>query len=449
MKRIIIISIIIFLNSISTYISAYQVEYKGLYYDIDISSMSAKLIKGDKEYSGKVIIPNEIVYNGRSLPVTEIGEYALRYSNLTSLTIPSSVKFLDRQAPFHTDEIIFEDSEDALLFNNGRLIQDSIKNVYIGREIKYKNKVKSASGLGNVMFCDDGTVKQINPYEARRKNVEIGKIVFGSKVKCINSELFMSCNIKEIDFGNNIVFSSNIGNNIHFSCPVRLPESVKELPKYGLGVYIEMPSLFLPNSLEIIAESAFEYCWANEITLGNKVKEIGNYAFLRTNITKIELPSTIEKIGFKAFRDCKDLKHVIINRNDPSAIIVINHGGGEDIDPFSENTYINGYLYVPKGSVDKYVSHPAFGKFFNIREYDGTIGIENLKMVKGKIFIENNILSLEDFKPNQSIKLYNEKGILIFSGAISSEGRLSINLSLYKKGLYILNADKQTFKIVY
>lgn len=109
MKRIITISLILFLNSINTYISAYKVEYKGLYYDIDVSSMSAKLIKGDKEYSGKIIIPKEIVYNGRSLPVTEIVENTLKNSNLTSLTISSSVKIINTQGPFHTDEIIFKD----------------------------------------------------------------------------------------------------------------------------------------------------------------------------------------------------------------------------------------------------------------------------------------------------------------------------------------------------
>lgn len=451
MKRIITISLILFLNSINTYISAYKVEYKGLYYDIDVSSMSAKLIKGDNEYSGKIIIPNEIVYNGRSLPVTEIGENTLKNSNLTSLTISSSVKIINTQGPFHTDEIIFKDSEDAILFYNyGRLIEDSINYVYIGREIKYKTKVKSASGLGNVMFCDDGSLKQLDRYTKGRKKVEIGKVVFGSKVKCIKIELFMNCNIKEIDFGNNVTFSSNIGNNIRFSCPVRLPESVKELPKWGLGVYIHMPSLILPNSLEVIPESAFEYCGANEITLGNKVKEIGDYAFLRTNITKIEIPSTIETIGYEAFGECKGLKHVIIKRNDPSTVKIIERNiRGEDGTPFSENTYINGCLYVPKGSINKYANHSGFGKFFNIREYDGTLGIEDLENEKGRFFVENSFLFLKKFRPNLPIKLYNEKGILIFTGATSSEGNLSINLSLYKKGIYLLNADKQTFKIVY
>ena len=44
------------------------------------------------EYSGEVIIPESVEYNGGTYSVTSIGDYAFQYcSSLTSITIPNSV----------------------------------------------------------------------------------------------------------------------------------------------------------------------------------------------------------------------------------------------------------------------------------------------------------------------------------------------------------------------
>ena len=47
------------------------------------------------EYSGNVVIPSSVVYNGNTYSVTSIGYEAFRgCSGLTSVTIPNSVTFL-------------------------------------------------------------------------------------------------------------------------------------------------------------------------------------------------------------------------------------------------------------------------------------------------------------------------------------------------------------------
>ena len=43
-------------------------------------------------YSGNVVIPNVVTYNGKTYPVTSVGEHAFSYySGLKSVTIPNSV----------------------------------------------------------------------------------------------------------------------------------------------------------------------------------------------------------------------------------------------------------------------------------------------------------------------------------------------------------------------
>ncbi len=63
-----------------------QVSYRGSDYYSD-------------RYSGNVIIPDSVTYNGATYAVTSIGGYAFYYcSGLTSVTIPNSVTSIGESA---------------------------------------------------------------------------------------------------------------------------------------------------------------------------------------------------------------------------------------------------------------------------------------------------------------------------------------------------------------
>ena len=69
-----------------TYIGSTElaVSYRGSY-------MSAY----SNEYSGNIVIPESVTYNGQTYPVTSIGDFAFyNCSGLTNITIPNSVTYI-------------------------------------------------------------------------------------------------------------------------------------------------------------------------------------------------------------------------------------------------------------------------------------------------------------------------------------------------------------------
>ena len=80
--------------------NAYDVEVNGIYYKISGTSASVTYKNTDyNSYSGEVVIPSSIFYNGETYPVTSIGTYAFQNcSSLSSVTIPESVTSILQQA---------------------------------------------------------------------------------------------------------------------------------------------------------------------------------------------------------------------------------------------------------------------------------------------------------------------------------------------------------------
>lgn len=82
------------------------------------------------------------------------------------------------------------------------------------------------------------------------------------------------------------------------------------------GVFEEsvVQRIDLPSTLRKIEYGAFRGCRGlKSIQLPDGLEAIGRYCFYKSGLEKLVLPKSVREIGVRAFRDCAQLKSVRLN----------------------------------------------------------------------------------------------------------------------------------------
>ncbi len=272
---------------------AHNFEVDGIYYNI-ISSEDLTVEvthRGDEyqsysnEYTGEVLIPEKVAYNGDTYSVTSIGDGAFYgCSNLMSVNIPSSVTSIGKAAFYDTE------------WWNGQL-----------------------EGLV-YMDCFLLGYKGENP----SGNMEIKE---GTKI--IGNWAFYNCrNLTSITFPNSV---TNIGEGAFFDCSgltsIIIPNSITNIKSCTFYACSSLANVNIPSSVTSIGESAFSSCSSlTNITIPNSVTSIGDGVFQNCkNLTTIILPNSVTSIGWGAFSDCSNLTSITL----PNSVTNIGEGAFE------------------------------------------------------------------------------------------------------------------------
>ncbi len=238
------------------------------YTELAVSYRGSSYDYYSNEYSGDVIIPESVTYNGNSYSVTSIGDYAFYYcSSLTSVTIPNSVTSIGSYA--------FEGCSGLTSVT----IPNSVTS--IGYEAFY-----GCSGLTSVEVLCSPT--------------SIGSSVFGG---CSNlTDVSFDCETATKLFQGLTTIKS-----------VTLKEGVTSIGNYAFRNCSGLTSVTIPNSVTSIGSEAFCKCSGlTSVTIGNSVTSIGSSAFYNCGLTSVTIPNSVTSIGSSAFSNCSGLTSVTI-----------------------------------------------------------------------------------------------------------------------------------------
>ena len=249
---------------------AEKVEIDGIWYNLESEGKQAEVTyKGNysyeyTEYSGVVVIPASVVYNGTTYSVTSIGDWACWGSDLTSVTIPNSVTSIGYRA--------FSASY-------------GLTSVTIG------NSVKS---IGDYAFigCDGLT-----------------SVTIPNSVTSIGSAAFSGCDgLTSVTIPNSV---TSIGANAFEGCSgltsVTIGSGVTSIGERAFVGCSGLTSVTIPNSVTSIEGWAFNGCTGlTSVTIGSGVTSIGEYAFsycfklLDVHCYAEEVPSTESSTFFNS-----------------------------------------------------------------------------------------------------------------------------------------------------
>ena len=175
----------------------------------------------------------------------------------------------------------------------------------------------------------------------------------------------------EVTYQGSEYYSSKYKGNVVIPEEVTYMNRTRKVTSIGYRAFYQcfgLTSVTIPNSVTSIGESAFSGCSRlTSVTIGNSVTSIGISAFYGcSGLTSVTIPNSVTSIGDNAF-DGADIPTIVSLIENPFKIT----GKTSNSRTFTQNTFLNATLYVPKGTIGKYKATEGWKDFVFIEEGTG------------------------------------------------------------------------------
>ena len=450
MKKFFSLIILILLPIVA---NAYDAEIDGIYYDFSGNNAEVTYVTFGG-YSGPVVIPQSVTYNGKTYSVTSIGGCAFEGCfGLTSVTIPNSVISIGGRAFYYCRDL------------TAITIPNSVTSIGEPGEPAFEG----CSGLtsikvdvGNTKYDSRNNCNAIIETATNTLIAGCQNTVIPNSVTSIGDYAFSGCSgLISVTIPNNV---TSIGYSAFSGCSgltsVTIPNSVTSIGHYAFCGCRGLTSITIPNSVTSIEYNPFSSCSGltsikvatgntkydsrnscnaiietatNTLIAGckntvipNNVTSIGEEAFFDCNgLTSINIPNSVIDIGVFAFYGCKGLTSVKIKKETPVSISEYT---------FSNRT--NATLYVPYGCKGAYEAADYWKDFKEIIEIADEIYMESTECVTGRQMILPIALKNRHQFTGLQMDLYLPEGMTV---ATNSRGKLKVSVTGRMDGNYSLS----------
>ncbi len=323
MKRLLLMSVL----TLFMHATLWAFEVDGINYSISGSNVSVS----SGSYSGEVIIPETVTYEGNTYTVTSIGGYAFRgCTGLTEITIPEGVTEIGESAFYKCTGLT------QVNFN-------AIACTTVGGNIN-GGSGRAFYGCTNISRVNIGDNVTIIPAYMFYGCTALTELTIPSSVTSIGNYAFYNCTwLAEINFNaTNCSVSSNTFSGCTSISKITIGNNVTLIPANLFSKCTGLTEITIPSNVTEIANSAFSGCTGIEevfynatactsagsssspvfdgctnlakITMGDNVTTIpANLFYKCTGLTGITIPNMVAKIGNSAFYGCTGLTEVNYN----------------------------------------------------------------------------------------------------------------------------------------
>lgn len=237
------------------------------------------------EGGGSVVIPAQVVYNGKTYSVVSIAPMAFADNQeITSLAVSEGIQEIGAWA-FQGCTGLTELSLPEGLTALGQ-------NAFAGCRSLTRLNIPS-------------TLTEVDLF-ALRDCESLAYVEFNSYICLLN----VLPNLKEVSLGNNITV---VDNSMFYHCEklekVNFGENVEMIGDYAFAGCKALKEMYIPETVTMIRDNAFRGCISLEkVVLPQNITYIGNETFFNcSSLKEIVVPENVQTVGARAFFGCTSL----------------------------------------------------------------------------------------------------------------------------------------------